>query len=132
MDQEFEVKELKIHTDINKVDSEEYEEIGKLEENDLQTLLKDKLIKWKGKYRGWNLRSSHHYVNHEYHIYDHKENEGYFVLGHDQLCLWLNNTFDCRRYRVFTSYPQLKAYVDNFKGVLDSPAMKFIEEQYGD
>ncbi len=45
MDQEFEVKELKIHTDINKVDSEEYEEIGKLEENDLQTLLKDKLIK---------------------------------------------------------------------------------------
>jgi hypothetical protein len=45
VDQEFEVKELKIHTDINKVDSEEYEEIGKLEENDLQTLLKDKLIK---------------------------------------------------------------------------------------
>ncbi len=29
------------------------------------------------------------------------------------------------------SYP-LEAYVDNFKGVLDSPAMKFIEEQYGD
>ena len=95
-------------------------------------VLKYKLSQWKGKYRGWNLRSSHHYVNHEYHIYDHKENEGYFVLGHDQLCLWLNNTFDCRRYRVFTSYPQLKAYVDNFKGVLDSPAMKFIEEQYGD
>jgi|TARA_A100000172_G_C2978439_1_gene88524 hypothetical protein len=95
-------------------------------------VLKYKLSQWKGTYRGWNLRSSHHYVNHEYHIYDHKENEGYFVLGHDQLCLWLNNTFDCRRYRVFTSYPQLKAYVDNFKGVLDSPAMKFIEEQYGD
>ncbi len=45
MDQEFEVKELKIHTDINKVDSEEYEEIGKLEENDLQTLIKNKLTK---------------------------------------------------------------------------------------
>ena len=41
----FEVKELKIHTDINKVDSEEYEEIGKLEENDLQTLIKNKLTK---------------------------------------------------------------------------------------
>ena len=39
------MRELKIHTDVNKVDSEEYEEIGKLEENDLQTLLKDKLIK---------------------------------------------------------------------------------------
>ena len=45
MDQEFKVKELKIHTDINKVDSEEYEEIGKLEENDLQTLIKNKLTK---------------------------------------------------------------------------------------
>jgi len=45
MDQEFEVRELKIHTDINKVDSEEYEEIGKLEENDLQTLIKNKLTK---------------------------------------------------------------------------------------
>ena len=45
MDQEFEVKELKIHTDINKVDSEEYEEIGKLEENDLRTLIKNKLTK---------------------------------------------------------------------------------------
>jgi|TARA_R100001129_G_C5216473_1_gene218279 hypothetical protein len=45
VDQEFEVKELKIHTDINKVDSEEYEEIGKLEENDLQTLIKNKLTK---------------------------------------------------------------------------------------
>ncbi len=45
MDQEFDVKELKIHTDINKVDSEEYEEIGKLEENDLQTLIKNKLTK---------------------------------------------------------------------------------------
>ena len=39
------MRELKIYTDVNKVDSEEYEEIGKLEENDLQTLLKDKLIK---------------------------------------------------------------------------------------
>ena len=45
MNQEFDVKELKIHTDINKVDSEEYEEIGKLEENDLQTLIKNKLTK---------------------------------------------------------------------------------------
>tara|TARA_R100000353_G_scaffold141562_1_gene100978 strand:- start:298 stop:486 length:189 start_codon:yes stop_codon:yes gene_type:complete len=45
VDQEFDVKELKIHTDINKVDSEEYEEIGKLEENDLQTLIKNKLTK---------------------------------------------------------------------------------------
>ncbi len=45
MDQEFEVKELKINTDINKVDSERYEEIGKLEENDLQTLIKNKLTK---------------------------------------------------------------------------------------
>jgi hypothetical protein len=45
VNQEFEVKELKIHTDINKVDSEEYEEIGKLEENDLQTLIKNKLTK---------------------------------------------------------------------------------------
>ena len=45
MDREFEVRELKIHTDINKVDSEEYEEVGKLEENDLKTLLKNKLIK---------------------------------------------------------------------------------------
>ena len=45
MNQEFDVKELKIHTDINKVDSEEYEEIGKLEENVLQTLIKNKLTK---------------------------------------------------------------------------------------
>ena len=39
------MRELRIHTDVDKVDSEEYEEVGKLEESDLQTLLKDKLIK---------------------------------------------------------------------------------------
>ena len=39
------MRELKIHTDVNKVDSEEYEEVGKLEENVLQTLIKNKLTK---------------------------------------------------------------------------------------